>query len=65
VNDKSANFLAVYYKVLKHERSLSLTEPPWVCLLLWPPLCLYICQLSPRKFYTLSVLYFIPYLHAI
>jgi len=22
-------------------------------------------QLSPRKFYTLSVLYFIPYLHAI
>jgi len=31
VNDKSANFLAIY-KVLKHERSLSLTEPPGVCL---------------------------------
>jgi len=27
VNDKSANFLAIYYKVLKHERSLSVTEP--------------------------------------
>jgi len=25
---KSANFLAIYHKVLKHERSL----PPWVCL---------------------------------
>jgi len=32
VNDKSANFLAIYYKVLKHERSLSVTEPAWVCL---------------------------------
>jgi len=32
VNDKSANFLAIYYKVLKHERSLSVTEPPCVCL---------------------------------
>jgi len=32
VNDKSANFLAIYYKVLKHERSLSVIEPPWVCL---------------------------------
>jgi len=28
VNDKSANFLADRYKVLKHERSLSVTEPP-------------------------------------
>jgi len=32
VNDKSANFLAIYYMVLKHERSLAVTEPPWVCL---------------------------------
>ena len=32
MNDKSAIFLAIYYKVLKHERSLSVTEPPWVCL---------------------------------
>ena len=32
MNDKSASFLAIYYKVLKHERSLSVTEPPWVCL---------------------------------
>ena len=32
MNDESANFLAIYYKVLKHERSLSVTEPPWVCL---------------------------------
>jgi len=24
--------MAIYYKVLKHERSLSVTEPPWVCL---------------------------------
>ena len=32
MNDKNANFLAIYYKVLKHERSLSVTEPPWVCL---------------------------------
>ena len=31
MNDKSANFLAIY-KVLKHERSLSLTEPPGVFL---------------------------------
>jgi len=28
-------------------------------------LCLSICQLPPRKFYTLAVLYFIPYLHAV
>jgi len=27
VNDKSANVLAIYYKALKHERSLSITEP--------------------------------------
>jgi len=26
VNDKSANFLDIYYKVLKHERSLSVTD---------------------------------------
>jgi len=32
VNYKSANFLAIYYKVWKHERSLFITEPPWVCL---------------------------------
>jgi len=28
VNDKSAHFPAIYYNVLKHERSLSVTEPP-------------------------------------
>jgi len=38
VNDKSASFLGIYYKVLKHERSLSVTEPPWVCLHFWPPI---------------------------
>ena len=32
MNNKSANFQAISYKVLKHERSLSVTEPPWVCL---------------------------------
>ena len=32
MNDKSANFLAIYYKALKHERHLSVTKPPWVCL---------------------------------
>jgi len=32
VNDKSANFIAIYYSVLKHKRSLSVAEPPWVCL---------------------------------
>jgi len=28
VNDKSANFPAIYYNVLKHERSLSVTGLP-------------------------------------
>jgi len=28
VNDKSANFPAIYYNVLKHERSLSVTGIP-------------------------------------
>ena len=32
MNDKSANFLAIYYQVLKHERSFSFTEHPWVCI---------------------------------
>jgi len=29
VNDKSANFPAIYYNVLKHELSLSVTGLPW------------------------------------
>jgi len=40
VNDKSASFLAIYYKVLKHERSIAVTEPSWICLPVWLPLCL-------------------------
>jgi len=40
VNDKSANVLAIYYKALKHERSLSITEPPRVCLPVLTALCL-------------------------
>jgi len=28
VNDKSSNFPAIYYNVLKHEQSLSVTELP-------------------------------------
>jgi len=28
VDDKSANFPGIYFNVLKHERSLSVTEPP-------------------------------------
>jgi len=28
VNDKNANFPAIYYNVLKHERSLSVTGLP-------------------------------------
>ena len=52
MNDKSANFPAIYYNVLKHERSLSVTGLLWVCILIDRLLCLYICQLSPRKFYT-------------
>jgi len=34
VNDKSANFPAIYFSVLKHERSLSVTGLPWVCILI-------------------------------
>ena len=44
MNDKSANFLAIYYKVLKHERSLSVTEPLWVCLPFFNRLCA--CRLA-------------------
>jgi len=33
VNDKSAKFPAIYYKVLKHELSFSVIGLPWVCLL--------------------------------
>jgi len=32
VNDKSANFLGICCKLLKHELSLFVTELPWVCL---------------------------------
>ena len=34
VNDKSSSFPAIYYNVLKHERSLSITGLPWVCILI-------------------------------
>ena len=34
---KAQKFQAIYYKVLKHERSLSVTEAPWICLPFWPP----------------------------
>jgi len=40
VNDKSANFPAIYYNVLKHERSLSVTRLPWACILIYRLLCL-------------------------
>ena len=40
MNEKSANFLAIHYKVLEHERRLSVTEPPWVCPPFWPPFVL-------------------------
>jgi len=40
VNDKSANFPGIYYNVLKHERSLSVTGLPWVYILIDRLLCL-------------------------
>jgi len=72
VNDKSANFPAIYYNVLKDERNVSVTEHPWVCL----PFFGAFVPVSLPTFTTqalhfiysrifLFVLCFIPYLHAI
>jgi len=40
VNDKSANFPAIYYNVLKHEWSLSVVYLTLSLSSYWPPLCL-------------------------
>jgi len=34
MNDKSANFTAIYHNILKHGWNLSFTWLPWVCHLI-------------------------------